>query len=59
MKGIILLKIFSVKKTVEAVFFYLYARYQCSKLYPHLFYDQSTIDLIGHFDYDFNELEKG
>lgn len=53
-----LLKIFSVKKTVEAVFFYLYARYQCSKLYPHLFYDQSAMDLIEHIDYDFNELEK-
>ena len=47
------------KNTVkETLIIPLYARYQCSKLYPQLFYDQIAIDLIEHIDYDFSELEK-
>lgn len=47
------------KNTVkETLIIPLYARYQCSKLYPQLFYDQMAMDLIEHIDYDFSELEK-
>ena len=47
------------KNTVkETLIIPLYARYQCSKLYPQLFYDQKAIDLISQIDYDFSDLEK-
>jgi len=47
------------KNTVqETLVIPLYARKQCTEIFPQFFQDETAVRLIGQIDYDFSELEK-
>ncbi len=47
------------KNTVqETLVIPLYARKQCSELFPRLYRDETALRLIDEIDYDFSEAEK-